>query len=1108
MFYGINMKFNKNGSLFIISLLLILFLSISMVAASEISADDASYGDISADSAVSDINSQAVSIQSEDSLDYSIQSGDSIADSQYADYNSPNDSIQAARIDSDISGEKNITVGSDATDDKKSYRGPSLADGDGELHGGIGESYYSKGTEGLSIRFYDELEEFVALDLSVYFNDEFFGNISTEDYYIPVDDLDLGLNNITMVFDGDEDYHSFSLTQNFTVYEERTYIDLDVPSQILVDGDNIYDISLLDNSGNLLNYDFYLELYFSDDMGACISNVSFTKNGTANLTDMMDGVGEYSYFAIFDGSEDYKYSPCSLFNTFEAYNYLTSLRVKDIVYIPEERLEFTVKMIDEITEEILNREFTLNLYYVIWEDDENYEIHYILENVTVNGNETFLLSDELAGITSECLYLELNFEGDENYSSASCNELIVNSNDGLESYIEINMDSYIFASSLDTIVVLREYDSWDIINGSLDIYLNDEYVDTIEVSSDNTHLQLNDLSKGNHTLILSYNGTETYQGNSRLIEFTVCDVESDLNIIADDLLVGDDFVLEINLTEAESGKSINMTFYADLYKNDGEFSELVDSYKFNSSGKITIPGLPVGTYYVEAYFEDEDYVYSPSKESIYFNVYNKSTSIIHDTFEYPDNDDVILNLRLFNMLDQCINGTINIEFENNSYSVNVTDEGGSLNLGKLPLGNYSLLASFDGDDDYIADNETLYFRVSKATILKIETQDVPEGETATVNVIFTDGDNNPLNISWVYLNIFDTDRKYFDYGNMSNFIEIPNVTKDYIIFADFDNYVEYGADKYCSSYAYGFVRVLNETGPQVLPVAANASIDLSVVGDEVVVVLKDLDGNVISNGTLSVVVGSVSSNLTTDGAGRAVLPIGVNETAEFTYTDANGASVSSSIVNNLINITVEKEVPSPVASNRTSTRIIYENMKTTAVAKVDGKVGKYFEVVLVDEKGNPIADKLVQIGFNGAVYNRTTNETGGVKLQINLGYEGKYTFAIAFLGDDNYTGDFQVALIEVTPHIPKLTAPAKTYKASAKTKALTATFKSANGNAISGKKISFTINGKTYTGTTNSKGVATVKISLNKRGTYQATAKYAGDGMYKETSTKFKVKIS
>lgn len=104
-------------------------------------------------------------------------------------------------------------------------------------------------------------------------------------------------------------------------------------------------------------------------------------------------------------------------------------------------------------------------------------------------------------------------------------------------------------------------------------------------------------------------------------------------------------------------------------------------------------------------------------------------------------------------------------------------------------------------------------------------------------------------------------------------------------------------------------------------------------------------------------------------------------------------------------------------------------------------------------------------------------------------------------------GSFEVALITVIKHSPKLIASAKTFKASAKTKTLTARFQSANGNAISGKKISFKINGKTYTGKTNSLGIATVKISLNKKGTYLTTAKYAGDGMYKATSTKFNVKI-
>ncbi|MBR5503506.1 MAG: Ig-like domain-containing protein [Methanobrevibacter sp.] len=309
----------------------------------------------------------------------------------------------------------------------------------------------------------------------------------------------------------------------------------------------------------------------------------------------------------------------------------------------------------------------------------------------------------------------------------------------------------------------------------------------------------------------------------------------------------------------------------------------------------------------------------------------------------------------------------------------------------------------------------------------------------------------------------------------------------------------------------------------------NARISLTTEdGSSIIATLLDSDGNAIADADLICSLNGQNSTVKTDNDGKATIPISGNVTALVSYTDENNITSSSSMslivitnetvkevnktvveyVNQTVEVPVEVEKIVEVVPNRTATKVIYSNMKTTAVAKVDGRVGKYFEVVLVDEKGNPLVDKFVQIGFNGAVYNRTTNATGGVRLQINLGYEGKYTFAIAFLGDDKYTGDFQVALIEVSPHIPKLTAPAKTYKASAKTKALTATFKSANGNAISGKKISFTVNGKTYTGTTNSKGVATVKISLNKKGTYQATAKYEGDGMYKATSTKFNVKIA
>ena len=61
---------------------------------------------------------------------------------------------------------------------------------------------------------------------------------------------------------------------------------------------------------------------------------------------------------------------------------------------------------------------------------------------------------------------------------------------------------------------------------------------------------------------------------------------------------------------------------------------------------------------------------------------------------------------------------------------------------------------------------------------------------------------------------------------------------------------------------------------------------------------------------------------------------------------------------------------------------------------------------------------------------------------------------------------------------------------------------------LTGKKVTIRVNGVTFTGTTNSKGVASVKVSLSKKGTYTATAKFDGDANTKATSVKFKVKIS
>ena len=218
--------------------------------------------------------------------------------------------------------------------------------------------------------------------------------------------------------------------------------------------------------------------------------------------------------------------------------------------------------------------------------------------------------------------------------------------------------------------------------------------------------------------------------------------------------------------------------------------------------------------------------------------------------------------------------------------------------------------------------------------------------------------------------------------------------------------------------------------------------------------------------------------------------------------------VSPLVYSNSFEVTVTE----PPVSTRKATKIIYENMVTTAVSPLNPRTGQYFTWKLVDGDGNPLKNTPMQIGFNGVIYDErngiVTDENGVARLQINLGYVGDYTFAICFLGNDSYNASFAVAKITVKAQTPQLVVPNKSYKAAAKTKALTATFKTVKGTPIENKKVSFTVNGKTYTAKTNAKGVVTVNVSLNKKGTYSFTAKFAGDSTYAAVTKNAKLVIN
>ena len=197
-------------------------------------------------------------------------------------------------------------------------------------------------------------------------------------------------------------------------------------------------------------------------------------------------------------------------------------------------------------------------------------------------------------------------------------------------------------------------------------------------------------------------------------------------------------------------------------------------------------------------------------------------------------------------------------------------------------------------------------------------------------------------------------------------------------------------------------------------------------------------------------------------------------------------------------------------SNKETVTFDLSKISTTVTASdvvVDYNGGKYFTATLKDECGNILNNKNVQISINGEKYDVTTNENGAAEIQLNIAKANVYTCAIAYLGDDAYNGVFDIAKVTVTKQTAKLTTKSASYKAKAKTKKLTATFKSAKGKAIKNKKITFSVKGKTYTAKTNAKGVATVKVKLTTKGKFTFTAKFAGDDTYKALSKKGKLTI-
>ena len=218
----------------------------------------------------------------------------------------------------------------------------------------------------------------------------------------------------------------------------------------------------------------------------------------------------------------------------------------------------------------------------------------------------------------------------------------------------------------------------------------------------------------------------------------------------------------------------------------------------------------------------------------------------------------------------------------------------------------------------------------------------------------------------------------------------------------------------------------------------------------------------------------------------------------FTYSETfdNVGTFSKTFI-----VTVNPWVPVIV---QTATKITSSKLTTTY--NVAGKV----TFTLKDEDGRVLSGENVTVIFNGNTYNKVTNAKGQVSFDVSSRLAPKtYYVYIKFEGDESFKASSARTKVVVLKATPKITAKAKTFKKSVKTKKYTITLKNNLNKVMKNIKVTLKVNKKTYTANTNSKGVATFKItSLTKKGTFKSVITYKGNSYYNKVTKNVNLKIT
>ena len=633
--------------------------------------------------------------------------------------------------------------------------------------------------------------------------------------------------------------------------------------------------------------------------------------------------------------------------------------------------------------------------------------HYAVSFINVDGSNVtgnLLITRNLGGDAAVEIKAGKNNVVENNYPRSSDLIFNITSEEPGKILIDVTIDK----KATGNIAVVVDGDKYDvaIVNGS-------------------AKLTLSDLPAGVYYIEAKYNGNSIVTESYNSTKFTIDLIDSSIAVEAKDIKCGEEAVITATVTNGATG---TVTFFVNGKTYVVDITDSVATLK--------IADLTTGDYPVFAYYNGDKY-YKTSYNSTTFNVAKLASTTTVNVSDIKVGEDAVISIAV----PEITSGVVSVTVGDAIYNVAVVDGKGSLTLSGLASGSYDVVAKFNGDDKYLASEDSAKFNVTKlASTIDIAVDNIKVGENAVISVALPEDATGEVIISVNGKN----------YTVMTKY-GMANVTISDLANGTYSVDVFYNGDDI-------YAPIKNSTAFTVSKVSDyNMTVDIAdiVKGENATITVS-----VPEDGTGSVIVtinGTDYNGTVVNGTAKVIIP-GLDEGSYKVVTFYTGDNKYDSMVVN-------------------GTITVNKNTRTTLIMD---DVVKYFRgsqkliAKLVDGFGNPIVNATVYFTINGRVYAKITDENGMASMGIGL-VPNEYKVSAVFNGTD----DYDMATADATVLVKSTILGNDTTLYFLNGTSYVAKFLDSDGNALANTTVKFNINGVFYTRVTDENGMASLNIRLD-----------------------------